>query len=271
MFAAVVSRLVMECHDSRCTIIYVTGGARQDSEHHPPPINHSSQAKTVRDLQEAPIEDNKSRQSRFQRLFNISLLKEKIFAKCDSVEQVIQDVKANRLVDKSPFSWILVQSHPEFAAIAWGAPRLALQYDEVVIQLKGKEMPTRFKQSIASIYTDMLRSFRSVLHVFINKDGTPKGRHLILANIVWKPYDVRFKDLLDDMGYHSEIVKVELQLATYQELQELQATLTTMQEDMARRQEKWSGSQHREEVVRHLQHWIDPPPFAIDYEQAINI
>lgn len=115
---------------------------------------------------------------------------------------------------------------------------------------------------------------------------------MVWANIVWKPYEVRFKDLLDDMSYHGEIIKVELQIATYAELREqrdkaqnkfnemqeptpqlkileqklkrskdaidrIQATLTNMEADIAKRQEIWSenhyrGMQHKKEISVNL-------------------
>lgn len=71
------------------------------------------------------------------------------FAKYDTIEQVIEDLKRNKIADESPslirraigkldslnkalspyFEALgfFVQSHPEFTAIVWGAIRLAFQ------------------------------------------------------------------------------------------------------------------------------------------------
>ena len=39
----------------------------------------------------------------------------------------------------------------------------------------------------------------------------------MVTGLFWKPFDERFKDILKQFDFHTQLVKDELQLATYQE------------------------------------------------------
>jgi hypothetical protein len=39
----------------------------------------------------------------------------------------------------------------------------------------------------------------------------------VVTGLFWKPFDERFKDILKQFNFHTQLVKDELQLATYQE------------------------------------------------------
>ncbi|PSN59982.1 hypothetical protein BS50DRAFT_681838 [Corynespora cassiicola Philippines] len=135
---------------------------------------------------------------------------------------------------------ILVQSHPEFAALAWGAARLALQlasnfheffdkltktlerladalpwYEDLALTLKRDKhyrVSSRLISSLTKIYVDILTFFQSVVRVFTKRDTSQRSKPMILTSLFWKPFDARFQDVLDDMTYHKKLLKAEFSL-----------------------------------------------------------
>ncbi|KAJ4297992.1 hypothetical protein N0V90_005891 [Kalmusia sp. IMI 367209] len=191
-----------------------------------------------------------------------------LFTACPSVTQLIEDVRSDeklsrngkllrRAISKidalnaslSPYFKALdmfPQSNPEFAAIAWGAFKLALQlasnytsffekllrtlgrfaeefpqYEHLVSRFKDQPIPPRLRQSLVNLYSDLLRFLSSIIGIFARKDGTSRRSHAIFADIIWKPYDLRFENFLGDLRFHNEIVKTELQFGMYHELREM--------------------------------------------------
>ncbi|KAF2177896.1 hypothetical protein K469DRAFT_350551 [Zopfia rhizophila CBS 207.26] len=167
------------------------------------------------------------------------------FAKCHSAQQLLKDIKnllslkknaavrrscvqsiANLGTKLSPYfdaiGWI-VQSHPEFAAIGWGAfrfvlqlasnytsffekllrtlHRLAVEFPTYKLLAKHQdEAPTEpmsaaIYHGISALYASLLRFLHHVVRVFRKKDGTPKRTLRVAASISWKPFDLWFGDL----------------------------------------------------------------------------
>jgi hypothetical protein len=173
---------------------------------------------------------------------------------------------------------MIIQSNPEFAAIAWGAFRLVLQvphslpylpdlttadilqlasnfttfFDKLVGTLEqiGQASPqyrflpnllqrryqqksqradelyqvrlaqslarsVRIKKSICGLYKDILSFLLAIVRVFTKKDGceysiepfgvrlltwsyiASRSSTLVVSDLFWRPYDLRFKDLLE--------------------------------------------------------------------------
>ena len=74
--------------------------------------------------------------------------------------------------------------------------------------------------------------------------------HAVFADISWRPYDLRFTDLLGNLKYHSDLVKTEVQFATYHELKELHQSTREELKDIADSQQKISLLQLKAEEAR---------------------
>ncbi|KAJ4295630.1 hypothetical protein N0V90_007643 [Kalmusia sp. IMI 367209] len=184
------------------------------------------------------------------------------FSKCDSAQQLLETIQnlpalrknggiltdcvysVHRLDEKlSPYfesiGWV-VQSHPEFAAIGWGAFRLVLRlasnyasfFDKLLRTLnrlasefppyhlvaehreKLEKAPTSagIWHSISALYASLLRFLYQVVRVFRKKDGTAKRTTMVAASISWKPFDRWFGDLLEDMEMHRKVVAAQIQV-----------------------------------------------------------
>lgn len=85
---------------------------------------------------------------------------------------------------------------------------------------------TTLQDSLRKIYTDIFQFFQGVARIFSSADGSKtslgedfcrlliflelKRTPVVVGNLMWKPFDVRFHDLLEDMDHHREVVKLQL-------------------------------------------------------------
>ena len=85
---------------------------------------------------------------------------------------------------------------------------------------------TTLQDSLRKIYTDMFQFFQGVARIFSSADGSKtalrdifcrlmtfpelKRTPIVVGNLMWKPFDIRFHDLLEDMDHHREVVKLQL-------------------------------------------------------------
>lgn len=124
-----------------------------------------------------------------------------------------------------------------FARLAQELPA----YDDLAT--KFDEPPLSLKKPLCLVYTGLLEFLQSVINVFIKKDGSRyfnaefrkyrlfkrflglKHKLRVIADISWKPYDIRFQELLEDLEFYSTLVKTELQLLTYQDVKDSHAIL----------------------------------------------
>ena len=61
---------------------------------------------------------------------------------------------------------------------------------------------------------------------------------------------MRFKDLLDDLHFHGELVKSEIHFATYHELREMHQSVAGNREEISGTQEKISSLEERLKEAR---------------------
>ncbi|KAF2739919.1 hypothetical protein EJ04DRAFT_572652 [Polyplosphaeria fusca] len=200
-------------------------------------------------------------EARNEFLASLSPKERAVFTKCPSPDQLVDDVK-NLSQGKKDRSWgrrviasissladslqpyfdtigTFVSSHPEYAAIVWGAFRLIFQLannyasfftkltkalDRItqtlpqytdVAKLCAKNPSKRLQSSLVKVYQDLLRFCQAVTRIFAKEDGTAKKAPRIMTSLFWKPFDARFEDLLDDFRFHADLVKVELLLADF--------------------------------------------------------
>lgn len=136
---------------------------------------------------------------------------------------------------------IIVQARPEYAAFVWGTVRMVLQLASNFISFFEKlastleELAAQFPQydliaglceklgpdafsdrvkcSLREAYVDLFRFFQSVARIFVKKDGKQKRTPLIATDLFWRPFDLRFEDLLKQLEFHARIARTELDLA----------------------------------------------------------
>lgn len=159
-------------------------------------------------------------EARNQFLESLSPKESSLFSKCSSPEELLQDIEKfngaskdkrflRKIVQKvktlsdslSPYFdavGIIIQSNPEFAALAWGGVRFILQlasnyvtffeklantlqrlggvipqYD-ILLDLWKKEnvQPSpRLRASLINVYRDLFQFFKGVTRIFLRKDG----------------------------------------------------------------------------------------------------
>ncbi|KAK8123233.1 hypothetical protein PG984_011903 [Apiospora sp. TS-2023a] len=133
---------------------------------------------------------------------------------------------------------IVISSHPELAAIVWGAFRLVLQmagnfssfFEKLADLLTDlKRMIPRFKDLVdlfaakafvsprilpivQDFYSDIFLLLCSVAQVFTKKDGTIKRTPVVVAQLMWQPFTVKFGNIKKRFQCHMDNVfeKIEL-------------------------------------------------------------
>ncbi|KAF4453686.1 NACHT domain-containing protein [Fusarium austroafricanum] len=145
-----------------------------------------------------------------------------------------------------------VQSNPEYSALAWGAIRLvfllgtnfttfldkilsmfeklgdrlpgyAEYYERVVVRWKKvsandgqrasyEARTTRMVKALSYVYADILQFCQEACRIFSTKSGGSRYKPSIIADIFWKPFDIRFAELLDRLESHQALFNNEMQL-----------------------------------------------------------
>ncbi|KAF2183589.1 hypothetical protein K469DRAFT_784815 [Zopfia rhizophila CBS 207.26] len=211
------------------------------------------------------------------------------FARCGSAQQLIHEIKLfeslsrkpsllKRVISKidtlnqmlSPYFdsiGFFVQSHPEFAAIAWGAIRLALQlasnfssfFEKLIHTLE--QLAAQFPRftSVPSVCGGDLRQERWLWVSLTNalscqtdvKPLAARRSHAVFADICWRPFDLRFRDLLDNLGFHAEVIKTEIQFASYHGLKDIHRRMLKEFEENSKSREKVDSFERKLAGARH--------------------
>lgn len=138
---------------------------------------------------------------------------------------------------------IAIQSHPEIAAIAWGTLRLVLQLASNYVtfleklantlESLAKQLPVytalvdlwtkfslkpsaQFRSSLGRVYADLFQFYRCVAGMFLKKDGGARQPVCVVTNLFWRPFDARFRDLLEKIKFHCQLVKDETLVTIYE-------------------------------------------------------
>ncbi|RSL87483.1 hypothetical protein CDV31_016241 [Fusarium ambrosium] len=164
------------------------------------------------------------------------------YATCTSpdalIGEAVQCVRtfSNRLEPYFATIGVFVQSHPEFAAVAWGAVRLILKLasnfggffqkltsmlSEIgdmlpryrdILQLSPACVSDSFRESLIRLYADVFDFFTAVARVFTQKRGTPRRTPAIILDLMWRPFDHRFEDFKAALQSHCKILEAEQSL-----------------------------------------------------------
>ncbi|KAF2200065.1 hypothetical protein GQ43DRAFT_90178 [Delitschia confertaspora ATCC 74209] len=200
---------------------------------------------------------------------------------------------------------IVFQSNPEWSCIAWGAFRLVLQlasnfttFFEKLSKLIEKLTATlpqyaefyqtlcsgdrsfspRLSNSLVRFYVDMLEFFQAVARVFSRPNGKLKRSPTVIADLLWRPFDLRFEDILERMKFHQGVLRDELNWAGMEKLRlmfEKEAKRAEDKRAEARRHEKLSETIRNtlsDEAQRNFRAsivtWLAPPSFKDNFETA---
>jgi hypothetical protein len=88
----------------------------------------------------------------------------------------------------------------------------------------------RLRHSLCVFYQDLMRFLQSVIGIFTKKDGCKiptvadlclvtytwkavRNSFVVVSDLFWRPYDLRFKDLLGQMEHHRTIIEAEMMVA----------------------------------------------------------
>ncbi|KAK7427391.1 hypothetical protein QQZ08_006160 [Neonectria magnoliae] len=147
---------------------------------------------------------------------------------------------------------IFVQSNPEYSGVAWGAIRLVFllgtnfndflekivsmfeklsdrlpgyaEYHERIVkrwekilanndQLEAYEARRlRMAKSLSYIYADIMQFCQECCKIFSTKKGGARYKRYMIADVFWKPFDMRFSDILDRLQSHQALFNNEMQL-----------------------------------------------------------
>ncbi|OAL52436.1 hypothetical protein IQ07DRAFT_598053 [Pyrenochaeta sp. DS3sAY3a] len=209
---------------------------------------------------------------------------------------------------------IAVQSHPEWAALAWGSLRLVLllasNYGMFFDKLGGlfdelsKRIPAynelsqilhnaqaepslsqRFRDSLRKFYLDLFELFKAVARVFTKKDtGRLKKTRAVVANVLWKPFDVRFANVLQRLDKHRDMLELEIEIAQVK----LTSLVLKNQASEAERDERFEKMLEQHTAIASQQlvsynlgqkgifvdqfkSWLNAPPFAGTYERLRDL
>ncbi|KAF9630468.1 hypothetical protein BFW01_g1030 [Lasiodiplodia theobromae] len=130
---------------------------------------------------------------------------------------------------------IMIQSNPEYTALAWGALRFILQlasgfstfFEKLIKTLERfcREMPqykdiqllqedqisARIKECIEKVYGHMFQLFKEVANVFTS-GGRIKRTPVVIAEILWRPFENRFDGLLEEVKSCRSLIEFDIAL-----------------------------------------------------------
>ncbi|ORY15989.1 hypothetical protein BCR34DRAFT_144457 [Clohesyomyces aquaticus] len=183
-----------------------------------------------------------------------------LFARCKDVRNGRKLSSFCKKIERFAAAWepffevtnLFVQSHPEFAGIAWGAIRLVfllgtnytvhLEKIVTMIQRIGEALPAyeeyfgmflrrrkstqvgsapvvqiearhhRLYKALAYVYADVVQFCQEACNIFGKKKGGIHYKPSLISDLFWKPFDARFSELLERLQTHQEVFRSEMQL-----------------------------------------------------------
>ncbi|KAH7391025.1 hypothetical protein DE146DRAFT_634868 [Phaeosphaeria sp. MPI-PUGE-AT-0046c] len=136
----------------------------------------------------------------------------------------------------------------------------------------------RLQGSLVEFYVDIFEFFQAIARVFSRPDGRLKRSPVVIAELFWRPFDVRFQDLLDRMTFHQEVLDDELKLAGMKDLRSmLKAQVRSVDDARIEARENAnltaeSSAKLSEDIQRTFRasivQWLSPPPFKDSFEKA---
>ncbi|KAF5645963.1 NACHT domain protein [Fusarium tjaetaba] len=213
---------------------------------------------------------------------------------------------ANRLSPFFDIASLFVSSHPEFAALAWGSIRLVFvlgsnhakflervcgmfenmsmllpAYEEYASRLRsrltanGHEGSNRIFKTLAYIYADLIQFCFEMCKLFTRKRSRLLMLHSSFSySTVWRPFDIRYDDLLQRWKDHREIFELEMSITA--NIQQFE-TGDRVGELLKRVDGDWGAKSTYTRDLKELdidyllirlKSWIDPPAWAYAFENS---
>ncbi|KAI0896147.1 hypothetical protein F4806DRAFT_52648 [Annulohypoxylon nitens] len=199
---------------------------------------------------------------------------------------------------------IFVSSHPDIAALAWGSVRLVFKLcghyvaffqkladmfecissklpyfarDLHIFNERKKRQPNIERHSnivhpLACMFECIIQFCKEACHVFAKKRMVVFGRGPTIE-LLWKPFDAKFSDVISRLERYTELYQLELSLAHREELMGHYEAFDKFLLEV-KRNEECRQSQHREEEIRLLREknrcigtWINAPDYMATFEQ----
>ncbi|KAE8441834.1 hypothetical protein EG329_004287 [Mollisiaceae sp. DMI_Dod_QoI] len=202
---------------------------------------------------------------------------------------------------------IFCGAHPDWANIALGAFRLVLQlashFDSFfeklcnTIETINAKLPRyqelydklcveplilrpRLQISLQQTFVSIFEFFQAVANVFSDRRGKSKSSPLVIASLMWKPFDLRFQNVLAKLKFQQKVLQEELNCATSgqvvddlseiklsqakQATEEAQSEMQLFLGQLRESHDKQTQQQFASSVIR----WINPPNFNDNLDQA---
>lgn len=130
------------------------------------------------------------------------------------------------------------------------------QYDLIIATYKGRyldDFAQRITASLREVYVDIFQFLQRVAGVFSRKDGSMYGpnrfsgltnhsenkhRPVVMASLIWQPFDARFDEILQQMQSHRTILKEVVDLDQKRANQEARDKAEKMWEAVDKEHEK---------------------------------
>ncbi|KAI1325265.1 hypothetical protein F5Y16DRAFT_378365 [Xylariaceae sp. FL0255] len=223
-------------------------------------------------------------------LLSVSASERQLYSKCSSSDELLKELESFAHLKNSHGRWsrcfkriqkftdhltpyfevmeLFVSSHPEWAAIAWGALRLILQlagnftthfekfscilqslseflpgYAELAL-LAPEEYSPKLRHSVIRLYEDLFEFFKATANVFTQKDGKIKRTPVVISQLLWKPFHVRYKNFLDRLEFHRIVCRDE---------REQMITRLVLDEREKAEEARIREERHHEEVKKYLE------------------
>ncbi|KAK8140205.1 hypothetical protein PG984_000271 [Apiospora sp. TS-2023a] len=161
------------------------------------------------------------------------------------------------------------------------------QYEAIVDLFDGNPS-IRMRQHLEKVYQDFFEFLRLAAKVFTASSGRVKRPVEMIVNVIWKPFDATFSDILARMDYHRVYILEELEILqarrskdadraaslerAYAEKERVRAEenrrRTQKLEGLTKEMKQAQEREIKESSVRRLEDWLAAPLFAESLEAS---
>lgn len=174
---------------------------------------------------------------------------------------------------------VFVSSNPQYTALIWGSLRLILQlasnytefFDKLtqllfslsesfsqyqrILGIALDEKSTKLiEKYVAEIYLILLEIFHSAIRVFTTSDGKLKRTPVVIGQLMWKPFNVRFSDLVEKLEHRHSTLFDELAVTNLSNMLDertnAEASRKEMSEEQKRNQEEREAAAAEREMAQ---------------------
>jgi len=128
-------------------------------------------------------------------------------------------------------------------------------------------------QTLGYIFKDILQFCQEACRIFCAKDKGARYKLNVIKDVFWKPFDVRFSDLLSRLDRYEKMYELELNLADREELMGYYEIFDIFVAECSRDRDARDERSAREEMlalrrqIRDIKAWIQPPDYMSTFER----